>query len=153
MVFGWRRGHCFECRGGGPCPRVGTHWLRRQPQRWHVPWESLMSVLRARGSLPAAGSGSPTTTEGSWSAQYPGLWEMLSAPTMPDGSPRQGATLMLFCGDGGVQACLNDRDQDWVCFRTASSVDALLEGLEKGLQADSLEWRRPRGVKGSRSRK
>jgi hypothetical protein len=52
---------------------------------------------------------------------------------------------MFFVQDGMVKACLNDRDEQHTAWSAALSVGELLEVLEKGLQADSLEWRRNKG--------
>lgn len=111
-----------------------------------------MSVLRARGPLPPSGSSTSMSTGDDWSVLYPGIWEMLSAPAMPDGSSRQGSTLMIFCQDGSVKGCLNDRDNNLVAFTSASGVDALLQAIETGLQSDQLEWRKPKPFSARKTR-
>jgi hypothetical protein len=104
-----------------------------------------MSVLRSRGPLQARVADPGREGVDLWAASYPGVWEMLSAPLDANGKPRQGATLMFFVQDGMVKACLNDRDEQHTAWSAALSVGELLEVLEKGLQADSLEWRRNKG--------
>jgi hypothetical protein len=102
-----------------------------------------MSVLRARGVLQSSSSTESTgTTPDEFAVLYPGIWEMLTAPLMPDGkTAREGALLMVFCQDGVVKCCLSDRDTDSQAWVSAKGVDALFSSLESGLQLDSLEWR------------
>jgi len=80
-----------------------------------------------------------TTDE--WSVAYPGLWEMLTAPTFPDGEVRVGASLMVFAQDNQLKCCLSDRDLDSQAWVTASTVPGLFFSLEIGLQAGTLDWR------------
>lgn len=135
-----RRMSCLACQlGWHP---LGTVHLYAQPQpRWLRPWEDIMSVLRARGPLPDPASSGQPMKDDAWSAKYPGIWEMLTAPLSFEKTPREGSTLMLFSKDGRIGCCLNDRDLGRKVFVTAVGVTALLQTLEKGLQDDSLEWR------------
>lgn len=73
--------------------------------------------------------------------RLPLLVEFLSESRYADGSPRVLPTLTLFVEPGLLKACLNDRDQSMVAFVTGSSLLGLLEALETGLEADSLDWR------------
>lgn len=142
---------CLACQLGWHPPGT-VHVWKPKPFRWEMPWEGIMSVLRARGPLPPSGSTTSMSSPDDWSVSYPGIWEMLSAPTMPDGSSRQGSTLMLFCADGSVKLCLNDRDNQLVAFLSASGVDAVLGALENGLQEDTIEWRKPKPFSAKKTR-
>jgi len=106
-----------------------------------------MSVIRRRDRRPAVEDLAALQDGGVFGRTYPGLWEMLSAERNEDGSKRLTSTLTLFVDDGGVKAVLNDRDQALTGWACGSSVEAVLESLERGLQADTIEWRVPAGGK------
>lgn len=111
-----------------------------------------MSVLKSRGPNgprpPVSGAAAPDE----WAERYPGIVEMLTADHDPSGKPRQGATLLLFYGDSLAKLCLNDRDQGLSAWITALTLSEALDALEKGLQADTLEWRKPRPTGKQRGR-
>lgn len=104
-----------------------------------------MSVIRRRDQRPQSTPLSGECKPDGWSLRYPGLWEMLAVSQAPDGATRRLSTLLLFYDDGQVKACLNDRDQGLTAWASADGVEAVLEALERGLQADTLDWRRPAG--------
>lgn len=137
---------CLACQLGYHPKRVHL-WVPR-PWRWEQSWEGIMSVLRARGPLQGPELSEPGTSPDGFALSYPGIWEMLTAPRMPDGTCRQGSTLMLFYAEGQMKGCLNDRDTETVAFITASGADALFRAIELGLQADTLDWRKPKPFQG-----
>jgi len=106
-----------------------------------------MSVLRKRDRRPAVEALAALQDGGQFGKAYPGLWEHLSADHLADGSRRLLSTLTLFVDDGSVKACLNDRDQVLTGWAAGESVEAVLAALERGLQADSIEWRAAGGGK------
>lgn len=83
----------------------------------------------------------------------PGLREMLVADRFPDGSTRLTSTLLLFVEAGVLKACLHDRDQGMTAWASGASLGDVLEALEGGLQADTLNWKvspAKRGGKGGK---
>lgn len=112
-----------------------------------------MTVVKNRGPLVATTSSPAASGEDPWRVSFPGLLEMLTLPTMPDGRVREGSTLLVFAADGLFKGCLNDRDNGLVAWASAGTVQEVLEALERGLQADTLEWRAQKPIpkrKGSR---
>jgi hypothetical protein len=111
-----------------------------------------MSVLQSRGELPEEKGRPKAAGVDLWASQWPGIWEMMSAPLDPDGGRRQGSTLTLFCSEGSVKLCINDRDLARSCFVSAVGVGEALAALERGLQARTLEWRKTEPYKGKKPR-
>lgn len=106
-----------------------------------------------RRSVETGGSSRP---ESQWSGvdefcrDFPTLSEFLRTVSWPDGTSRETGTLLLFVQDGCLKACLSDRDAHLVAFASAASLGGLLAALERGLVADTLDWRRTAGAKGGR---
>lgn len=76
-----------------------------------------------------------------FSKKYPTLLEFLTRVGWDDGQPREKGSFFVFCEDGMFKACLNDKDAGMVAFITCMSFNALLDRVEKGLAANSLDWR------------
>jgi hypothetical protein len=104
-----------------------------------------MSVLKKRDSRPTAGSAGEGIGSCSVGSMIPGLMEMLTSVSWPDGSRRVASTLLLFSDEGFIKACLNDRDQGLTAWSSGVSLTACLLALEQGLANDSLAWRPPAG--------
>jgi hypothetical protein len=112
-----------------------------------------MTVVKNRGPLAVTTSSPVVSGADPWGASFPGLLEMMTLPAMPDGRAREGSTLLVFAADGVFKGCLNDRDNGLVAWASAGTVQEVLEALERGLQADTLEWRAQKPMarrKGSR---
>lgn len=75
-------------------------------------------------------------------ARMPNLWEFITANQFIDGSARTAPTLTFFLEGRLLKACLNDRAEGLVAFATGTSLVALLEALDEGLAADTLDWRK-----------
>lgn len=118
------RGHAGFRRPRSPQSSIMADFLRKRETR------------DPSAPLPATSSQLATA--------MPALWAHLSYGSYPDGSPRERSTLSIFCGDYGLQACLNDRDNGLVAFVTADALEGLLEALERGLASDSVDWRKAR---------
>lgn len=83
-------------------------------------------------------------------SKFPAVWEYLAVSVWDDGSARETATLLLFCEDGQVKVCLNDREAQRSAWASGRTLDDALEALEGGLEEGSTSWRksvrkRPRG--------
>lgn len=77
-----------------------------------------------------------------FSARFPALFEHLCSGAWPDGSPRERSTLLLSFSEDRFRACINDKARLKSAWVSNTSLGALLDALERGLQGDSLEWRR-----------
>lgn len=71
----------------------------------------------------------------------PALVEYLTVDRWPGGKARVTSTLMLCFAEDRFRACLNDRDGQRSVWVSGATLDACLDALEAGLQADVLEWR------------
>lgn len=85
--------------------------------------------------------------------RYPALAEFLSAEEWEPGQARERGTLTLFFEDGAFKAAANDRDAQQVAFVSKGAFQALLDALEKGLVAGSLDWRGQQQKKGGSSKR
>lgn len=84
--------------------------------------------------------------ECAFTEDYPGLWEFV-ARQVYQGSPRDTGKLVFFSDGGKATLCLIDRCTGQVAFFTAESLDEVLVGAEKALQAGSLDWRTDKKAK------
>jgi hypothetical protein len=75
-----------------------------------------------------------------WTA-LPSLWDFLTDPVFTDGSVRERPTLLLFVEGARWKGCLMDRAEGAKVFVAGESVEEVLKALEKGLAAQSLDWR------------
>jgi len=91
------------------------------------------------GAGSAAGSGPCPACK--LSERFPTLVEFLWSDRWADGTARQTGTITLLVDQGMLKASLNDRDTGCGSFVAAKTFTSLLEAIEKGLAASSLEWR------------
>lgn len=76
------------------------------------------------------------------------LLDHLSQGTWPDGSARERSTLTVFCEDGIVKVCLNDRDAACSLFRSGETLIECIESIGKALCGDAVcDWRGWNGKK------
>lgn len=73
---------------------------------------------------------------------YAVLADYLESTVWEDGSPRQSATLLVFCEDGSYKACVSDRAQGRVSFFSATTFAGLLHEVEQGLAGGGADWRK-----------
>ena len=74
----------------------------------------------------------------------PHVHDHLAEQEWEDGKKRVTSTLLLFCEAGMWKARLNDRSAKISAWVSGESWEALLEAIERGLAAESLEWRADR---------
>lgn len=72
---------------------------------------------------------------------YPTLAEFLTRVLWEPGVPREKGSVFVFYEDGVFKACLNDKDSLQVAFTSSTTFTGLWKALEKGLKANSLDWR------------
>ena len=90
--------------------------------------------------------------DAAFAKKYPALSEFLSVEAWDAETERIRGTISIFWEEGSFKASVNDRDADQVAFVSKGTFSGLLESIEKGLQADSLDWRHSKG-KGPQKRK
>lgn len=111
--------------------------------------------LRRRESAKGVGGGvGGPLVSGAFGERFPTVWEFLTRVQWDDGKRRSPGSLTIFMDDGAVKVCVFDKDAGEVAFVSAAGVDGLLEALERGLEGDSLDWRRsrPTGARGGRGK-
>jgi len=82
-----------------------------------------------------------------------GLWEFLVSPVYDDESPRETGTILIFCEDGLIKACLIDRDNERTAFvSSGAGLKGILERADKGIREDKLDWRRKRSGEGKKGK-
>ena len=101
-------------------------------------------VRRSSGDGGKSVSSNETLTPSKLFASMPALWEFLTVERWEDEATRTTGTLLMFCEDGKVKLCLNDRDQDLVGFVTGSTLEEVLKVAEKSLVDDTVDWRKSR---------
>lgn len=74
----------------------------------------------------------------------PHIHDHLTEQVWEDGKRRMTSTLLIFCEGGMWKARLNDRAVKISAWVSGESWEALLEAIERGLAAESLEWRADR---------
>jgi hypothetical protein len=89
-------------------------------------------------------SGSP------FASDHPAVWEYLTA-ARDEGGVRITSTLLLFVEAGQLKCCLYDRHHELTLFRSADSLEELLDDLEGVLSTGGGDWR-PKRVGSTRNR-
>jgi len=74
-------------------------------------------------------------------ANYPTLLEYMRTEKFGDGSPRATTTVTFFFEDGGLKACVKDRETETVTFVTGDGFEAVLATLEALLAEDRAVWK------------
>lgn len=80
--------------------------------------------------------------------QYPTLFDHLSALTFDGegGGDRVVSTLLVFGKDGGLTACLRDRNDSVCCWVSGRTLRDVLTVLERDLAEDTAVWRLDRSA-------
>jgi hypothetical protein len=101
-----------------------------------------MALVKREGSKGPAKNHGPEA--GSWPAGFDGcqdLIDFLGLGVWPDGSSRDPGTILLFCGDGRLKACLSDKSQGLVAFITIDPGSDILTQLSDRVTSASTDWR------------
>lgn len=84
---------------------------------------------------------------------FASVLDFLSTKSWPDGSVRVTGTITLSMENSLWKACVKCRDSGGVAFVSAETPDGLLKALDKGLEANNLEWRNDRFQEGNGKRR
>lgn len=75
-----------------------------------------------------------------FSAQYPGLYEFLARSRI-EGKNRKCGKMILYYEPERAQICLSDNHTKSVAWHADKGLNEALEGLERRLQAGTVDWR------------
>ena len=101
-----------------------------------------MSILDNVGSFVKTEPDAEFLTEDeAFDTEFPGIFEFL-ARIMVNGVKRRPGRLIIYFEAGKAHFCLSDKHTGSCAFHAAESVAEGLEGLEKRLQAGSMDWRK-----------
>lgn len=101
-----------------------------------------MSVLdRVPRGTQSNDSDEHAFSECDFATEFPGLWEFIARQRY-EGNPRATGRLLIYADNGKATLCLMDRWTGQVAFYASDNVSAALVGVERGLQAGTLDWRK-----------
>lgn len=75
-----------------------------------------------------------------FSDEFPGIYEFLARVRI-NGKNRKPGKLILYYEPEKAQLCLSDQHTKSVAWHAAKGLQEALEGVEKRLQAGSVDWR------------
>lgn len=99
---------------------------------------SILDKLQASRKEPVRGDF--LLADDPWEELYPGLFELLARGKY-QGKSRKVGRLIMYAEPSRATLVLCDVDSGLVAFYASDTFAEALEGLEKGLQAGSLDWR------------
>jgi hypothetical protein len=106
-------------------------------------------VVASSGGAPGGSSGGQPEEH----VLYPGIVEMMTVDRYDDGEVRQLSALLLLVEGATWKGCLTDKDNSRNLWRSAATVDGLLQEIEEALQSGQEgHWRRSQG-EGGKARK
>jgi hypothetical protein len=98
-------------------------------------------ALRKPSGVSGAVGHPAVDLSGTWLAPFPHVRDFLCVPVWDDGSPRQVGSITLFCDEGRMKACANDKDAQLMCFVSGESLEAVFASLEAVLASGGGDWR------------
>jgi len=97
---------------------------------------ALRKITKVEGSPAVSGPGAEDAV------LWPVLWQYLTATTYPDGEARETSSIIIVADAGGWRGCLSDKDNGRTMWKTANTVEGLLQLLEEGAASDDPSaWR------------
>lgn len=102
-----------------------------------------LGVVKRRTNVTLPGSEAGPCGVDEWLMAMPSLAEFLTSTKYEDGAPRQCPTITVFYDHPLIKVCLNDRDQGVSCWVSSAGLQGAFLALERGLEGDCLEWRKP----------
>jgi len=80
-----------------------------------------------------------------FSASYPTLAAYLTDVRYQDNTPRTTSTVLIFCEQGVLRLCVNDRDNNRSVFFTGETIEAALLSAENAIATNTAEWKSRQG--------
>lgn len=74
-------------------------------------------------------------------ARYPCLADHLTSSQYDDRSPRQTSTILVFCDNGVLRICVNDRDNNRSVFFTSETVEGAFLAAENAISTNTADWK------------
>lgn len=133
-------GQCPKCYDNVRCRGNWKGHARYKAPRKKRGW-SMARAKQKRASGPVGTPDGIPWRDATFEGKHPFLAGFLAETKWEDGTARETGTVLVFCDDGVLKCCLNDRDQKRVCFLTASTWDGLVGKVEEGLEEGTHEWR------------
>jgi hypothetical protein len=93
-------------------------------------------LVSANGSVSL-----PVSSQSTYLSVFSALLEFLCSASWTDGSTRARGSLSLTVTGGRWSVRLKDPNRKGYCYLTGETVDGVLEAVEHGLEADTLDWR------------
>lgn len=122
-------------------------WAGIPPERRVEAFMSVLARLAEKRAGLAAGASAALDPSG---GLFPGLVEMISTTTFPDGKKRIPSKVTVMVEEGIIKAALRDEGMQASLFRSGPTIEAALEALERALSEDNPDdWRPwPKGGQG-----
>jgi len=140
-----REGFCPLCYEGRRCRRF--HKGHFGYRKWLVQKERQMAQFLHEPSKGGAERLIQQSVEMcAMATSYPAVWEHLTESAWASGKPRTTSTLMVFAEDGLFKLCLHDRSSGRTAWLSGPSLTAALISLERGLEENTVEWRKDKGT-------
>jgi len=105
-----------------------------------------MALPRSRPA--SAQLGLPVAVDTQASERLPCITAFLSQSVWGPGEPRRTGSLLVCAEDGRWKCWINDRDALRSAWVSADSLLDLLNGVERGLSEDRLDWRSDKRKRG-----
>lgn len=110
-------------------------------------------MLQNRPPAHAGGGNVEVVADEDFMGLYPLVWQYLTQPTWPDGTPRQPSTVATFTQHGRWTICLTEKNWGLILFATADRIEGLWEALDARLSDPKADWRQDRKSAGQQARR
>jgi hypothetical protein len=108
---------------------------------------SVMGFLKKSDHLNATGSGL-VVPPGGILGQCPVVTEYLTSTVWDDGTPRERSTLIVVIEAGMLKVCLSDKATGRSLWRSGSSLEEVIQGMEEVIVFQQADWRTSRPQQG-----
>jgi hypothetical protein len=105
--------------------------------------------MKERARQPDGSGGAPAK---GLLADYPLLWEMMTADQYDNGKKRKRTTVLLMCDGPVFKILVLDKDKNEQAWAADESMDACLRQVEELLAAGSLSWQQAKEKQPPRNR-
>lgn len=111
-----------------------------------------MALARGKKLEDSSSASSGQALPGKVLTAYANVLEFLSMTSWPDGPKRMTGSLRLSVEGSQWKAVVSDAENARVAFVTGDTPDALLKSLDRGLEADTLDWRADKYAQGAKKK-
>jgi len=75
-----------------------------------------------------------------FAGRWPGVSEYMSV-VVHKGKPRDPASITFFCETGQLKACLTDKQNERLLFRSGETMVDIMDAFEKAVRDPGADWR------------